>query len=195
MSLIRNFDEQRGVGEVVYPWRRPFHIGGCVFLGVWIVLSGTIFCEEILQLLNGELAYPQNLFAGASYGLMLVVPFYWMLIILLNRTVIRLTRSEIEICHGPVPWLYADARYGRNDFLYVFVEDYLDGDGDVQKLEVMGLMRDGSSRRLVPNVHDEEDAEKVRRKLNEWLRQKNPSSWDGYRGLSASDDHSDRMAA
>lgn len=174
MSLLRNFKENPESLELTYRWFEPWHKAAIVFFVVWISLSAAMFYPELQQFLMGDFSILRSVSAGVIFGALWFVPTYWMLVLLLNRTVLRLNRKRVQVWHGPLPWLRRNTAFELAELNYIWINENVtdpDDEEDPDTLrDVMAVLRNGESRRLIRNIPDERDSEMVRLRIHAWLR-------------------------
>ncbi|GBC59467.1 hypothetical protein DENIS_0406 [Desulfonema ishimotonii] len=172
MSLNRKIKETPNLLEITYRWYEPFHKAGCIFFVVWNMLAITLFHQEIYALISGQMTFPKNIFAALTIVMLTGVPTYWFMVLLLNKTVVRFTPQEMSVCHGPLPWRHPNMIYGLQDIQYICVEEICDIDEDIERREVVAMLKNGSQCKLLPNIQTSEESELIRCKANTWLRQR-----------------------
>ncbi len=174
MSLIRNVKENPESLELIYRWFEPWHKAAILFFVVWNSLSAALFYPEVQQFLKGDFSTIRSLSAFLVFAMLWLVPMYWMLVLLLNRTVLRMNRKRVTVWHGPFPWLRRNTAFDLDELNYIWVNEIVgdsDDEDDTDTLrDVMAILRNGESRPLIPNIPDERDSEMVRLRIHAWLR-------------------------
>jgi hypothetical protein len=174
MSLIRNVKENPDSLELTYRWFETWHKAAILFFIVWISLSAAMVYPEFQQFLKGEFSIIRSVSAFAVFSMLWLVPAYWMMVLLLNRTVLRMNRKRVTVCHGPLPWLRRNTAFDLDELNYIWVNEIVadpEDEDDTDTLRhVMAVLRNGESRSLIPNIPDERDSEMVRLRIHAWLR-------------------------
>jgi hypothetical protein len=174
MSLLRNFKENPESLELTYRWFEPWHKAAIVFFVVWNSLSAAMLFPELQQFLKGEFSIFRGLFAAIVFAALWVVPTYWMLVLLVNRTILRLNRKRVTVWHGPLPWLRRDTAFDLDELNYIWIDENVTDPDDADDPDilrnVMAVLRNGEIRRLIPNIPDERDSELVRLRIHAWMR-------------------------
>lgn len=174
MSLLRNVKENPESLELTYRWFEPWHKPAILFFVFWNSLSAAMFYPELQQFLQGDFSMLRSISAFLVFAMLWLVPTYWMFVLLLNRTVLRLNRKRVTAWHGPLPWLRLNTAFDLDELNYIWVNEIV-GDPDDEEnpdilRDVMAILRNGESRRLIPNIPDERDSEMVRLRIHAWLR-------------------------
>jgi hypothetical protein len=129
---------------------------------------------EFQQFLKGEFSIIRSVSAFAVFSMLWLVPAYWMMVLLLNRTVLRMNRKRVTVCHGPLPWLRRNTAFDLDELNYIWVNEIVadpEDEDDTDTLRhVMAVLRNGESRSLIPNIPDERDSEMVRLRIHAWLQ-------------------------
>ncbi|MFP4033280.1 MAG: hypothetical protein ACLFRG_19350 [Desulfococcaceae bacterium] len=174
MSLIRNVKENPESLELTYRWFEPWHKAAILFFVVWNALSTAMFYPEVQQFLEGDFSTLRRLSAICVFAMLWLVPTYWMLVLVLNRTVLRMNRQRVNVWHGPLPWLRRNTAFDLDELNYIWVNEIVadpEDEDDTDTLRhVMAVLRNGESRSLIPNIPDERDSEMVRLRIHAWLR-------------------------
>lgn len=174
MSLLRNFKENPESLELTYRWFEPWHKAAIVFFVVWNSLSVAMFFPEALQFARGEFSAPRSFFAAIVFAALWLAPTYWMMVLFCNRTVLRLDRQRVTVWNGPLPWMRRNTAFDLDELNYIWVHENVtdpddEDDPDILR-DVMAVLRNGESRRLIPNISDERDSELVRLRIHDWMR-------------------------
>ncbi|WP_428153933.1 hypothetical protein [Desulfococcus sp.] len=170
MSLDQNVIEDQNFLEITYRWYEPYHRAACIFFGVWNILSFILFYNELLKLVSGQMPALKAAAATLLFVLLWLVPVYWMLVLALNRTVIQLTRKEMVVRHGPLPYFISDEIFPTRDLRNIWLEnadpESEEGEGAT---DIIAVLKNGEERTVIKNVKDTMDSEIIRDRINAWL--------------------------
>lgn len=170
MSLDQNVIEDQNFLEITYRWYEPYHKAACIFFGVWNILSFILFYNELLKLVSGQMPALKAAVATLLFVLLWLVPVYWMLVLALNRTVIQLTRKEMVVRHGPLPYFISDEIFPTRDLRNIWLEnadpESEEGEGAT---DIIAVLKNGEERTVIKNVKDTMDSEIIRDRINAWL--------------------------
>jgi hypothetical protein len=170
MSLDQNVIEDQNFLEITYRWYEPYHKAACIFFGVWNILSFILFYNELLKLVSGQMPALKAAAATLLFVLLWLVPVYWMLVLALNRTVIQLTRKEMVVRHGPLPYFISDEIFPTRDLRNIWLEnadpESEEGEGAT---DIIAVLKNGEERTVIKNVKDTMDSEIIRDRINAWL--------------------------
>ncbi len=173
MSLDQNsIKETHESLEMTYYWYETPYTAGCVFFLIWDFLAIAMFYTELGKLFSGQMGPVQSAFAFLVFIALLVIPTYWMLMLRMNRTVVRLSRKEVAVWHGPLPWRHINCRFDFGDLKYIWIlekEDDPDED-DPELRNVMAMLKNGETRDLIVNMPDPEESRIVRDTIHKWMR-------------------------
>ena len=172
MSLDqKNVVEDQNFLEITYRWYEPYHKAACIFFGVWGILSVMLFYDELLRLVSGQMPALKSMAAMLLFVLLWLVPVYWMLILILNRTVIQLTRKEMIVRHGPLPCFTSDEIFSTQDLRSIWLENSdPDSDEGEGATDIIAILKNGDERTVIKNVKDTVDSEIIRDRINAWLK-------------------------
>ena len=170
MSLDQNVIEDQNFLEITYRWYEPYHKAACIFFGVWNILSFILFYNELLKLVSGQMPALKAAAATLLFVLLWLGPVYWMLVLALNRTVIQLTRKEMVVRHGPLPYFISDEIFPTRDLRNIWLEnadpESEEGEGAT---DIIAVLKNGEERTVIKNVKDTMDSEIIRDRINAWL--------------------------
>ncbi|AOY57817.1 hypothetical protein B2D07_05060 [Desulfococcus multivorans] len=170
MSLDQNVIEDQNFLEITYRWYEPYHKAACIFFGVWNILSFILFYNELLKLVSGQMPALKAAVATLLFVLLWLVPVYWMLVLALNRTVIQLTRKEMVVRHGPLPYFISNEIFPTRDLRNIWLEnadpESEEGEGAT---DIIAVLKNGEERTVIKNVKDTMDSEIIRDRINAWL--------------------------
>ncbi|WP_144016463.1 hypothetical protein [Desulfococcus multivorans] len=156
--------------EITYRWYEPYHKAACIFFGVWNILSFILFYNELLKLVSGQMPALKAAVATLLFVLLWLVPVYWMLVLALNRTVIQLTRKEMVVRHGPLPYFISNEIFPTRDLRNIWLEnadpESEEGEGAT---DIIAVLKNGEERTVIKNVKDTMDSEIIRDRINAWL--------------------------
>jgi hypothetical protein len=179
MSLDKNVIEDQNFLEMTYRWYEPYHKSAFIFFTVWSVLGVALFHEEIFRLFSGELTVPKSAAAMVLFIALFLVPVYWSLLLIFNRTIIQLTRQEVVVWHGPLPCLHQNEQFPTRDLRNIWLENsYPDADDGDGETDIVAILSSGEERKVLKNVKDSVDSEMIRDRINAWLKK----SANGSRG-------------
>jgi hypothetical protein len=171
MSLDKNVIEDQNFLEMTYRWYEPHHKSACIFFAVWNVLSAILFHEEIVRLCAGELPVLKSAAAMILFVALFLIPTYWTLLLLLNRTIIQLTQKEMVVWHGPLPSLSQNATFPTEALRKLWLEDsYPDAEEGEGATDIIAILKNGEERKVLKHVKDAMDSEIIRDRINAWLK-------------------------
>ncbi len=163
---------------IVRSWRTRYAAVQFAGLAFWSLIVWTLIVGMILQgHAKGLLALPV-LFLHAA----LATCFgYGRLCRLVNRTLIRVSMSEISVRHGPLPWL-GNKRLPTAGILQLFcVETKLSRkDFNSHAYDVMVWYRDDSQEELVSGIENEQQALLIEREVERRLNLTKERTPPGY---------------
>lgn len=169
MGLDHNYIETPELLEISYRWFEPYHKAGCVFFVVWDFLSTSLYHQELIKMTGGGFTYPKSLFVLCIFIMLVIVPSYWMLIYLINRTIVRMTLFEVTVINGPLPWFRKNQSFPLENIKYIWVEErFPDSEEDLSR-DIKAVFKNGENRNLFTNINNPEESNFIRTRINLWL--------------------------
>lgn len=177
MGLRQNLAETANDLELTYYWYQPYHKIGCIFMLVWDFFSCAFWSPVLVPLFRGEVAFPKNIFALCTFFMLIPAPTYWMLLHVINKTRVHLSRSEVVVRNGPLPWLRRNQTLPLQHIKCISIEELeqnslADEIWQVQEdklCHVKAIMKNGESRYIFQNVQNFAEARLVRSRMSLWL--------------------------
>jgi hypothetical protein len=95
---------------------------------------------------------------------------YFTLALLLNSTEVRLTRYELSIRHGPLPWR-GNQTLAADDIRQLYCKRQIrHGKNGVSiTYDVHALLKDGQGIKLLSGLNDEQQALFIEKRLEQWM--------------------------
>lgn len=167
--------------ELTYYWYEPYHKIGCIFILVWDLFGFAFWSPVLVPLFRGEVAFPKNILALCSFFVLIPAPTYWILLYLINKTRVHLSRSEVIVCNGPLPCLRKNQTLALQHIKYISIEELgqnslADEMWQVQEDElchVKAVMKNGESRYIFLYIQNLAEARLVRSRMSLWLLEMN----------------------
>ncbi|MDM8537314.1 hypothetical protein QUF70_11210 [Desulfobacterales bacterium HSG17] len=169
MGLRQKNIEKTDSLELIYHWYEPYHKVGCIFFIVWDFLSISLYHLEIIKLFRGKFIFPQNFFALCVFFMLIIVPTYWMLVYLVNKTKVYLNESRVIVKNGPLPWWRNNLSFALKDIKYIWIEEHCPDSIEDMSRDVKAIMKNGEARNILLNMQNPEESSLVRSKINLWL--------------------------
>lgn len=169
-ALPESFDVQRGTGDrlrVRWRWFRPvalFLVFFCVawdgFLVTWYSIG--FAADGAVPLLF--FVFP---LAHVAVGVGLT---YWTAAMLVNRTTVSVTHSELKVSHGPLPW-FPSPRIPVNDLEQLYVERVVRHNKNTTtvRFKVMAVTRTHRGRQLIRGLEQLNQALWLEQEIEEVL--------------------------
>lgn len=177
MGLQHDFKRTSSTLELVHNWYEPYHKLGIFFFLVWDCLSMAFYSHHFIALSNGEYTFSQNVFAVFSCFMLILAPTYWMLLFIVNRTKLRMSRTSITVQSGPLPSLRKDHSFSIKTVSYIQVEEHCINKNFENRWQaiadetcnVRAILKNGDSVNILENIQHKADAQVVRKSINSWL--------------------------
>lgn len=181
MGLRQDFTGTPNSLDLIYHWYEPYHKIGGIFIIVWDLFCIAFWSPVLVPLFKGEIAFPKNIFALCSFFMLIPAPTYWMLLFLMNKTRVHLSRSEVIVLNGPLPCLRKNQTFPLKHIKYISIEElslnsFIDGAWQVKEDEichVKAIMRNGESRYIILNIPNPAEARIVCSRISLWLKEMN----------------------
>ena len=177
MGLRLDFTATSNNLELTYYWYEPYHKIGYIFILVWDLFGFAFWSPVLIPLFRGEVVFPINIFALCVFFILIPAPTYWVLLFLINKTKVHLSRSEVIVRNGPLPCLRKNQTLPLRHIKYISIEElWLNSIADetwhLQEDEichVKAIMRNGESRYIFLNIQNPAEARLVRSQMSLWL--------------------------
>lgn len=167
--------------EIVQHWNEPYHKIGYLYFIIWdlIVIA---FCSHVfVDFLRGEFDFPVNIFVFLGFFALIPLPNYWMLLFLINKTKVKLTRTEVLVQNGPLPCLRKDHSFYLNDIKNIWIKEHLVNKSFQnswqlkadQTCNLITSLKNGESISIIENIQTPEEAHAVLAQIKSWLRETN----------------------
>lgn len=177
MGLRQDFTGTANNLELTYDWYEPYHKIGCIFILVWDLFCCAFWSPVLIPLFKGEVAFPKNIFALCSFFMLIPAPTYWVLLYVINKTRVHLSRSEVIVRNGPLPSLRKNLTLPLRHIKYISIEELAlnsiaDETWQLQEDElchVKAIMRNGESRYIFLYIQNLDEARIVRSRMSLWL--------------------------
>lgn len=181
MGLQQKFKTTTDSLEMIYYWYEPYHKIGCIFFLVWDLVSMALLSPVLIPLFKGEIAFPRNIFALCSFIVMVPAPTYWMLLFVMNKTRVYLSKSKITVINGPLPSMRKNQSFMLCTIKCIYIKKHrqnalFDDAWHIKADEtcsVKAIMKNGESKYIFQNVQSTEDARIAYSRINLWLKELN----------------------
>ena len=173
--------------KLSWRWYSPIIFFLIPFALFWnfVVCSFVSFSAPLLwgpgrEVFNSEEGFP-NVFSIFSFFPLFATPhaliglglIYYILSLLLNKTTVNLTRSEVSVHHGPMPWYGAKA-VAASDIDQLYAKERVGGRRGTQvTYEVHMIDRQNTHRKLVSGLDSPEHALYVEQEIEAYLEIEN----------------------
>lgn len=158
MELKQQFKETTEGLELTYHWYQPYHRLGCTFLLIWVVLSSIIYHFELISLVRGDLAFPQNAYAVAFFFMLIVVPAYWALLYKFNRTTVLLNASELKVWNGPLPCWRRNGSIAMEEIRFLRIQERRSDSKKYGSRDLIALMKNGEVKNILMDMKDPDES-------------------------------------
>ncbi|QTA82837.1 Uncharacterized protein dnl_52220 [Desulfonema limicola] len=169
MALNHNFVETPELLEISYRWFEPYHKAGCVFFIVWDFLSISLYYNELIKMTAKGYNSPKTILFLCIFIMLVIIPSYWMIIYAVNKTIVRLTLSQVTVKNGPLPWFRKNLSFPVEKIKYIWVEDrFPDSEEDFSR-DIKAVFKNGNQEILFLNIVNPRESNLIRTRINLWL--------------------------